>query len=113
VLRSNGCHAVLINSVSDHVHNLFELARTASVSEVVEDWKAASSKWIKTQVGVEPKFAWQAGYGVFSVSASNVDAVKDYIANQARHHRRRTFEDEFRGLLEKHGIPYDERYVWD
>jgi REP-associated tyrosine transposase len=113
VLKNLGCHANLINSVEDHIHLLFELGRTVAVSEVVEDVKKSSSKWIKSQPGGVRDFAWQNGYGVFSVSHSNVDTVRDYIVSQDEHHRKRTFQDELRALLEKHGVDYDERYVWD
>ena len=113
VLTNLGCHAVLINSVEDHIHILFELARTVTVSQVVEDVKKSSSKWVKTQPGVDEGFAWQSGYGVFSVSASNVPTVREYVANQREHHRTRSFQDELRALFEKHGVQYDERYVWD
>jgi REP element-mobilizing transposase RayT len=113
VLRNVGCRPVLINSVEDHVHILFELARTVAISQAVEEVKTTSSKWIKTQ-GVElAGFAWQAGYGAFSVSESNVLAVRDYIANQREHHRAQSFHDEYRAFLERHGLAYDERYVWD
>ena len=113
VLKNLGCHANLINSVDDHIHLLFELGRTVAVSKVVEDVKKSSSKWVKTQPTCVADFSWQNGYGVFSVSHSNFDAVRDYIAGQHEHHRRRTFQDELRALLEKHGVEYDERYVWD
>lgn len=113
VLKNLGCHAKLINSVLDHIHILFELGRTVSVSKVVEDAKKSSSKWIKTQPGGGGDFAWQNGYGVFSVSHSNIENVTDYIAGQREHHRKRTFQEELRALLEKHGVDYDERYIWD
>jgi REP element-mobilizing transposase RayT len=113
VLKTLGCHAVLINSVEDHIHILFELARTVTVSAVVEEVKTASSKWLKTQPGIKPGFAWQSGYGVFSVSASNLAAVKKYVAEQQEHHKKRSFQDELRVLLKKHGITFDERYLWD
>jgi REP element-mobilizing transposase RayT len=113
VIKNLGCHANLINSVEDHVHVLFELSRTVSVSTVVVDVKTSSSKWIKAQPGGCRDFAWQSGYGVFSVSQSNVETVRAYIANQREHHRTRSFQDELRTLLEKHGVEYDERYVWD
>lgn len=113
VLDNLGCRAVLIGSVEDHVHLLFELARTVSVSDVVEEVKKSSSKWLKTQPGIGAGFAWQNGYGVFSVSVSNVSAVRDYVARQREHHQTRSFEDEFRLLLERHGVAYDERYMWD
>ena len=113
VLKNLGCHANLINSVEDHVHLLFELGRTVAVSKVVEDAKKSSSKWIKTQSTGVGDFAWQNGYGVFSVSHSNVEAVREYIATQREHHRKCTFQEELRALLEKHGVDYDERYIWD
>jgi REP element-mobilizing transposase RayT len=113
VLKNLGCHANLINSVEDHVHVLFELGRTVAVSQVVEDVKKSSSKWIKTQPHGATDFAWQNGYGVFSVSHSNVEAVRDYIVSQREHHRKRTFQEELRTLLEKHGVQYDERYIWN
>jgi REP element-mobilizing transposase RayT len=113
VLQNLGCHPVLINSVEDHVHVLFELARTVAVSAAVEDVKKASSKWIKTQGGEFAGFAWQAGYGAFAVSESNVPAVREYVANQREHHRKKSFQEEYRTFLERHQIAFDERYVWD
>ena len=109
----DGCTPVLINSVEDHVHLLFDLARTVALSKAVEDVKKSSSKWIKTQGQHFAEFAWQAGYGAFAVSESNVAAVRSYIANQREHHRSRSFKDEFRQFLARHRISYDERYVWD
>jgi len=113
VLQNLGCRVVLINSVEDHMHVLFELARTVPVSDVVENVKKSSSKWLKMQPGMEAGFAWQNGYGVFSVSASKLPTVRDYVANQREHHRARSFQSELRALLEKHGVEYDERYLWD
>jgi putative transposase len=113
VLANLNSPAVLNNSVDDHVHLLFKLGRTVSVAQVVEDVKKSSSKWIKTQGPKYEKFAWQAGYGGFSVSESNVPKVANYIRNQEEHHLVKTFQDEYRSFLEKHKMPYDERYVWD
>jgi putative transposase len=113
VLKDIGCPVVLINSVEDHVHILFALSRTTSLSTAVEHLKKTSSKWVKTQGPDVAGFAWQAGYGAFSVSESNVVSVRRYIAGQREHHHIRTFEDEFRALLERHGVAFDERYVWD
>lgn len=113
VLQNLGCPPVLINSVEDHVHILFELARTVSVSEAVEDVKKSSSKWIKTQGAEFAGFAWQAGYGAFAVSESNVPTVRDYIAGQREHHGVKSFQEEYRAFLEKHRVAFDERYVWD
>ena len=113
VLRNLGCVPILINSVEDHIHLLFDLARTVSISQAVENVKKASSKWIKTQGPGFAHFAWQSGYGAFAVSESNVEAVREYIANQREHHRQKTFQEEYRLFLERHRIAYDERYVWD
>lgn len=105
--------AKIIGGVDDHVHILLNLSRTCTVAHLVEMVKKRSSKWIKTKGGIFSKFQWQAGYGVFSVSTSGVDAVTKYIANQWEHHRKSSFKDEFRGFLDKHGIDYDDKYVWD
>ncbi|MBP7951306.1 MAG: IS200/IS605 family transposase [Verrucomicrobiales bacterium] len=113
VLANLGCHAHLINSVEDHVHILFELSRTVAVSQAVEEVKKASSKWIKTHGAGFGGFAWQAGYGAFAVSESNVPAVREYIADQREHHRVKSFQEEYRAFLERHRVAFDERYVWD
>jgi REP element-mobilizing transposase RayT len=113
VLKNFGCAPVLINSVEDHVHILFELSRTVSVSQAVEEVKKSSSKWIKTQGKEFVGFAWQSGYGAFTISESNIHTVRQYIANQQEHHRTKTFQEEYRLVLEKHGMVFDERYVWD
>jgi REP-associated tyrosine transposase len=110
-LNKMRCPALRVGGVADHVHVLFVLSKTMTLSKVVEELKKESSKWAKT--AIHPKFYWQTGYGAFSVSASNEEKVADYIANQERHHRRMTFQQEFREFLQKHGIEYDERYVWD
>jgi putative transposase len=102
-----------LNSVADHVHILFSLHRTVALSTVVEDAKKSSSKWLKTQSPDLASFAWQAGYGAFSVSESAVETVTRYIDTQAEHHRKVTFQDEFRAFLTKHNLEYDERYLWE
>lgn len=113
VLANLNSPAVLINSVEDHVHILFNMGRTVTLAQVVEDVKKSSSKWIKTQGLSFSKFAWQAGYGGFSVSESNTPKVANYIQNQEEHHRVKTFQEEYREFLAKHKIQYDESYVWD
>jgi REP element-mobilizing transposase RayT len=113
VLQNLSCAPVLINSVEDHVHLLFDLSRTVSVSQVVEDVKKSSSKWIKTQGSMFSSFSWQSGYGAFAVSEAKVAIVRAYIADQREHHRKKTFQEEYRQFLEKHNIVFDERYVWD
>ena len=113
VLQNLDCPPALINSVEDHVHILFELSRTVAISTAVEEVKKSSSKWIKTQGAGFADFAWQAGYGAFAVSESNVTAVRDYIADQRAHHRKKSFQKEYRAFLQRHRIAFDERYVWD
>ncbi|WP_395746208.1 IS200/IS605 family transposase [Prosthecobacter sp.] len=113
VLANLHSPAVLINSVADHVHLLFNMGRTVTLAQVVEDVKKSSSKWIKTQDATQAGFAWQAGYGAFSVSESNVPKVANYIRNQEEHHRVKTFQEEYREFLARHKMPFDERYVWD
>lgn len=111
ILNGLRCPVIKVGGVLDHVHLLFVLGRTVSVSEVVEEVKKQSSKWAKEHLG--PGFYWQNGYGAFSVSASNLERVRLYIENQEEHHRVQTFQDEFRALLRRHEIEWDERYVWD
>jgi len=113
VLQKLECPPTLINSVEDHVHIFCELARTVCVSQVAEDVKKSSSKWIKTQGAEFAGFAWQAGYAAFAVSESNAQAVCNYIASQQEHHRQKSFQEEYRAFLERHRVTYDERYVWD
>lgn len=101
---------VLANGgMEDHVHLLIQLPPVLPLAKAVSFLKANSSRWMSDR-GM--KFAWQEGYGAFSVSASNLGAVERYIANQAQHHRKMTFEDEFVGLLKKHGIPFDPKHVF-
>ncbi len=102
-----------IGSVEDHVHSLVRLSRRFPVMKVVQDGKVETSKWVKRQRTVPDTFAWQAGYGAFSVSASMVEHVKSYIRNQKEHHQRMSFQEEFRELCRRHGLELDERYVWD
>jgi REP element-mobilizing transposase RayT len=99
--------------VADHVHILCRLSKNLAAATLVRELKRESSKWVKAEVPALSAFAWQNGYGAFSVSPGHVPVLKDYIARQEEHHRRRSFQDEFRRLLQKYGIEYDERYVWD
>lgn len=98
--------------VADHVHVLFLLGRTISQADLIEELKKSSSKWMKAEGGV-PGFTWQAGYGAFSIGESQADTVIRYIQNQEGHHRKVTFQEEFRKFLERYKVAYDERYVWD
>jgi REP element-mobilizing transposase RayT len=106
-----GCPALRVGGVADHVHIACSLSRTMPVSNLLEEIKTSSSKWMKTQ-GV-PEFAWQNGYGAFSLGPSQLDDVTAYISRQNDHHRRRTFQEEYREFLERYRVTYDERYVWD
>lgn len=113
VARNAGCGCLCVGGVSDHVHLAIMLSRTVAVSELVETIKTSSSKWMKSQSPELSGFAWQRGYGVFSTSHSGKDALLAYIRDQEEHHRTRTFQEEYRKFLEKHGIAFDELYVWD
>ncbi|MCA9254270.1 MAG: IS200/IS605 family transposase [Phycisphaerales bacterium] len=113
VLKGFDCVPRLINSADDHVHVLFDLSRTIALSDVIKGVKMSSSRWIKTKGDEFRNFAWQAGYGAFAVSESNVTDVVADIGNQQEHHRSRSFQEEFRLFLERHRIQFDERYVWD
>jgi putative transposase len=104
----------VIGGVEDHVHALFNLSKNYALKKVVEEIKKGSSKWMKTSQGASNKnFQWQNGYAGFSVSQSNVEQVKKYIEQQEDHHRKMTFQEELRGLFLRHGIEFDERYMWD
>jgi REP element-mobilizing transposase RayT len=103
-------HAYL-GGVADHVHLLLGLNATARLADVVRDIKAVSSKWVHDETG-DRSFAWQEGYGAFSVSPSHRENVRSYIARQEEHHRLRTFQEEYLDLLQRCGVDFDERYLW-
>ncbi len=111
VLKNQGCPPLQVGGYLDHIHLLFSLSRTISISTIVEELKTGSSKWLKT-MGV-PHFAWQNGYAAFSVSPHDVPSVVNYIQNQQEHHKIVSFMDEFRALMLEAGIEIDEKYVWD
>lgn len=113
ILANHDCQPLIIGGVEDHVHTLSTLSRTCQVSEMVKEVKRGSSLWLKTRSSALDDFAWQNGYGIFSVGFSQVEAVKNYIAGQEEHHRKVAFQDEFRELLRRYEIEFDERYVWD
>ena len=102
-----------INSVRDHAHILFAQSKNHAPAKIVEQVKSASTCWLKERSAYYSDFAWQAGYGEFSVSPIHVDAVREYIRNQAEHHKQEDFQTEYRRFCEKNGKPLDERYVWD
>ncbi len=107
------CPPHIVGGTEDHVHLLCRLGRTVTQAEWVKELKRVTSVWIKQRDPALLDFAWQNGYGVYSVSASNADKVRAYISGQEDHHRKRTFQDEYRAFLRKHGMEWDERYVWD
>jgi len=113
IMAKLGCRVILIGGTANHVHILASLPRDNSPSKILEEIKKSSSKWLKTQGAEFAQFHWQTGYGLFSVSSSNLSAVEKYIAKQEEHHKKMSFEDEFRAILKKHNIEFDERYVWD
>ncbi len=112
-VRQCDCEAYRVGGVADHVHLAVRLSRTLSIADLVKELKTSSSKWVKTTLDSLGVFAWQQGYGAFSVGMSQKDALIDYIDTQEEHHRTRTFQDEYRDFLTKYEIEYDERYVWD
>src|SRR5947208_3429750 len=101
ILRKHNCPTLLVGGVEDHVHSLFALSKNHSIAEIVYEVKRGSSKWIKTLGSEVGKFHWQNGYGAFSISQSHVEQVKRYIAGQERHHRKISFQDEFREFLRR------------
>ena len=113
ILKQVGCEPLMVGGVEDHVHSLLSLSRTCSVADVVKELKRGSSLWIKARDAELQEFAWQAGYGAFSIGFSQIVNVRDYISGQEEHHRRYSFQDEFRRMLTRYQVPYDERYVWD
>jgi REP element-mobilizing transposase RayT len=110
VVKNIGGNPIAIGGMDDHIHILAEIPATVDIAKAVNAFKVNSSRWMKDKV---PKFAWQRGYSAFSVSASSVPAVKKYVLSQAEHHKRRDFKAEYIALLKKHGVKYDERYVFD
>lgn len=113
ICKKLGCNPVQIGGYRDHVHILCLLSKNISQIKLLEEIKKSSSGWVKTKGNKYNNFYWQDGYGIFSVNPSQIDMVKDYIKNQRKHHKKQTFKDELRGFFEKHGVEYDERFVWD
>lgn len=112
IARENHMKALAIGGTSDHIHLLLSLPATMSFAKAVQLIKGGSSKWVHDTFAMYRKFAWQEGYGAFSVSPSQLARSIAYINNQKEHHRKRTFEEEFIQLLDKHGIAYDKRYIF-
>jgi putative transposase len=114
VARNAECECYCVGGMADHVHLAIRLSRTITIAKLVQELKTSSSKWVKTQSPASlTDFAWQRGYGAFSVGPSDLGALRHYIETQEEHHRKQTFEEELRAFLKKYGIDYDERYLWD
>jgi REP element-mobilizing transposase RayT len=113
ILARLECQPIIVGGVEDHVHLLCALSRTCEPAAMIKEAKRASSLWLKTRGPELQNFAWQNGYGIFSVGFSQIDSVRKYIAGQEEHHRKTSFQDEFRQLLSRYEITFDERYVWD
>jgi REP element-mobilizing transposase RayT len=112
-LNNLGCPCLITGGVADHIHTLCRLGRQTTIADIVRDIKKASSSMLHDRDPSLRGFHWQNGYGAFSVSPSHVELLVEYIKNQEEHHRSESFQDEFRRLLKKYGLEFDERYVWD
>jgi REP element-mobilizing transposase RayT len=112
-LKKLDCQPIIVGGVADHVHLLSSLSRTCTAAEMVKEVKRGSSLWVKERDAEMRDFGWQNGYGTFSIGASQIEVVRRYIAEQEPHHLTLSFQDEFRLLLKRYEIAYDERYVWD
>ena len=111
IFRAMHDTALIVNGVPDHVHTLIRVRPSHSAAEIVRVAKTNSSRWMREKHTRD--FAWQTGYGVFSVSESSVQNVTEYIATQEEHHRKRSFQEEYIALLKKNHIEYDPKYIWD
>lgn len=112
IIKNLDGHLIEIGGMSDHIHILTSCPPTIALSDFVRDIKANSSKWLHENKDLG-RFAWQTGYGAFTVSASQIEVVRAYIRNQAEHHLRQSFEDEFRDILRRHGIAFEEKYLFE
>jgi REP element-mobilizing transposase RayT len=112
-LKGLGCSSIEINSEPDHAHLLFVMTRTETLSDIAGRVKKSANDWLRARGSQFANFYWQGGYGAFSVSQSAVEEVRQYIRNQHEHHRRISFQDEFRAFLKRYEIEFDERFVWD
>jgi REP element-mobilizing transposase RayT len=115
---AGACHnlespSIIVGGIEDHVHVLCRQSKNLSIAHLVRELKRESSKWVKAEAPQLCDFYWQQGYGAFSISPAHVDDLKQYIATQEEHHRRESFQDEYRRLLRKYAVAFDERYVWD
>ncbi|MGW8123978.1 IS200/IS605 family transposase [Roseivirga echinicomitans] len=113
ICKELDCPVLKVGGYTDHVHVLCKLSKNIALFRLVKELKMSSSKWMKTRHETLSNFYWQNGYGAFSVKPSEVDRVITYIENQHEHHRRKSFQEEYRAFLMKYKVDFDERYVWD
>ena len=113
IAKENLIVPLAIGGTNDHVHLLLRVPTTLSIAKTIQLIKGGSSNWVHSAFPQLKEFSWQKGYGAFSVSISQLSRTINYIRNQKEHHRKRTFKEEYRALLKKNGIEYDERYIWD
>ena len=113
ICKNLDCQPIKTGGYTDHIHILCMLSKKIALIKLIEEVKSNSSKWIKAKDESLKGFYWQDGYGAFSVNPSEVDVVSNYISNQSEHHKKITFQDEYRVFFKKYNVEYDERYVWD
>ena len=113
IMKNKKAKLISAGAMFDHIHLYASMPSTISIADFVNAVKSNSSRWIHESYSQLRRFAWQEGYGAFSVSKSEENRVVRYVSNQENHHRKRTFKEELIGLLDKHGIVYDTRYIWD
>jgi putative transposase len=113
VARSEFGRALTVGGTDNHIHGLLSVGTDLSIGEMLAKWKSLSSGWVHKTFPDAADFAWQTGYGAFSVSQSNAEKVIRYIESQAEHHKRLTFEEEFTALLKRHGVQFDPQRIWD
>jgi REP element-mobilizing transposase RayT len=113
IARENGMKALVIGGVEDYAHLLLSLPSTMAIAKAIQLIKGGSSKWVHDTMPEHRDFVWQEGYGAFSIGVSQSPGTIRYIQSQAEHHREKTFQEEFLAFLKKHGMEWDERYIWD
>lgn len=113
ICKNLECNPIKVGGYRDHIHILCVLSRKIALMKLLEEVKSHSSKWIKTKGDQYKNFYWQRGYGSFSVNPAQIDVVVRYIENQAEHHKKKTFQEEYVAFLKKYNAEYDERYLWD
>jgi len=113
VIKNHGGNPIIAGGVSDHVHMLYKQPKTMTVPDMVRELKRSSSLWLEKREPSLRDFAWQGGYGAFSVGQTEIDVVRKYIEKQEEHHKTRTFQEEYLAFLRKYGVEYDERFLWE